>query len=97
MNKRQRKKLFKRLCLKYGPRISETYNDGRMTKDETKRVKQSLSNIKSVLKVASFIKRTGSSHTYNFRSESEYELKLTQYLFRQLYQGEGVHEIASKR
>lgn len=97
MNKRQRKKLFKRLCLKYGPRISETYNDGRMTKDETKRVKQSLSNIKDVLRVASFIKRTGSSHTYNFRSESEYELKPTQYLFRQLYQGEGVHEIASKR
>lgn len=83
MNKRQTKKLFKQLCLKYGPRISETYDDGRMTKAETKRVKQSLSNFKVVLRLASFIKRTGSSHKYNFKSESEYEQRLTQYLVKQ--------------
>lgn len=84
MNRRQAKKRYKQLCRKYGPRISETYTDGHMTKEETKRVKQSLRNIEACSKVASFIHRETKKYTYTFNKDddkSRYERELQQFLF----------------
>lgn len=69
MNKRQAKKQFKKLCIKYGPRISDTYTDGRMTKEESRRVRQSLFNIKAVIRVAGFVRKHAPKTKYDLTPE----------------------------
>lgn len=64
MNRRQMKKRYKLLCRKYGSRISETYTDGRMTKVETRRVRQSLNNINTILKIKNFAIRECAKHVF---------------------------------
>lgn len=86
MNKRQIKKQFKILCNKYGTHISDTYTDGRMTKEETRRVRQSLASIKVVMKVALSIVKVNPKINYDLRTKPDlaYEKELNQFLQKQI-------------